>query len=54
MHYASFYLWESKEAMEDFMNSQMVVGLAIIPFVKDLKIVDYPVIEEASRITRGI
>jgi hypothetical protein len=32
----------------------MVAGLAKIPFLKDLKIVDYPVVEEASRITRGI
>jgi hypothetical protein len=52
--YASFYLWETKEAMEDFMNSPMVAGLAKIPFVKDLTIVDYPVVEEASKITRGI
>ncbi len=52
--YASFYLWETKEAMDDFMNSPMVAGLAEIPFLKDLKIVEYPVVEEASRITRGI
>ena len=52
--YASFYLWETKEAMDDFMNSPMVAALAKIPFVKDLTIVDYPVVEEASRITRGI
>lgn len=52
--YASFYLWESKEAMDDFMKSPMVAGLAKIPFVKDLHIVEYPVVEEASRITRGI
>jgi heme-degrading monooxygenase HmoA len=52
--YASIYLWESKEAMDDFMNSPMVAGLAKIPFLKDLKIVEYPVVEEASRITRGI
>ena len=52
--YASFYLWESKEAMDDFMNSPMVAALAKIPFFKDLKIVDYPVVEEASKITRGI
>lgn len=52
--YASFYLWETKEAMENFMNSPMVAGLAKIPFLKDLTIVEYPVVEEASRITRGI
>lgn len=52
--YASFYLWDSREAMQDFMNSPMVAGLAKIPFLKDLSIVEYPVVEEASRITRGI
>ncbi|MFI5188317.1 MAG: YdhR family protein [Chitinophagales bacterium] len=52
--YASFYLWETKEAMEHFMNSPMVAGLAKIPFLKDLTIVEYPVVEEASKITRGI
>jgi hypothetical protein len=52
--YASFYLWETKEAMDDFMNSPMVAGLAKIPFLKDLSIVEYPVVEEASKITRGI
>ena len=52
--YASVYLWETKEAMEEFMNSPMVAGLAKIPFLKNLTIVQYPVVEEASKITRGI
>ena len=52
--YASVYLWETKEAMEEFMNSPMVAGLAKIPFLKNLTIVEYPVVEEASKITRGI
>lgn len=52
--YASVYLWETKEVMEEFMNSPMVAGLAKIPFLKNLTIVEYPVVEEASKITRGI
>ena len=52
--YASVYIWETKEAMEEFMNSPMVAGLAKIPFLKNLTIVEYPVVEEASKITRGI
>ena len=51
--YASFYLWETKKAIENFMNSPMVVWLAKIPFLKDSAIVEYPVVE-ASRITQGI
>lgn len=52
--FASFYLWETKEDMDNFMNSPMVAGLAKIPFLKNLTIVEYPVVEEASIITRGI
>ena len=52
--YASFYLWESKEAMDAFMNSPMVAGLGKIPFLTNLSITEYPVVEEASEITRGM
>ena len=53
--YASFYLWESKDDMDNFMKSPVITEvLAKLPFIKDLVIVDYPVVEEASKITRGI
>ena len=52
--FASFYLWESKEAMTAFMASPVIAKVASLPFLKDLNIVDYPVVEEASRITRGV
>ncbi|PTT71377.1 MULTISPECIES: YdhR family protein [unclassified Chryseobacterium] len=52
--YSSFYLWETKEDLDNFMNSPIVAELAQLPFVKDLNIVSIPVVNEASEITRGI
>jgi hypothetical protein len=52
--FSSFYLWETKEDMDNFMNSPMIEGVAKLPFLKDLKIVAIPVVTEASEITRGI
>lgn len=52
--FSSFYLWESKAAMEDFMNSPVIADVASQPFLKELIIKDYPVVTEASRRTRGL
>ena len=52
--YASFYLWESKEAMDVFMALPVIKDVGKLPFLKDLVITDYPVVEAASRITRGV
>ena len=52
--YGGFYLWESKEAMETFMHSDLVAAVVSRPFVKNVSSVDYEVNEEASVITRGL
>jgi len=52
--FSSFYLWESKEDMDHFMSSPEIKMVAGLPFIKDLKIVEIPVVIEASIITRGI
>ena len=52
--YGGFYLWESKEAMETFMHSDLVAAVVSRPFVKNVSSVDYTVNEEASKITRGL
>src|ERR671925_1942928 len=52
--FGGFYLWESKEAMEDFMQSDFVAGVVSRPFVKNVSSVDYAVNESASKITRGL
>jgi hypothetical protein len=52
--FASFYVWEAKADMETFMASEIIQQVAKLPFLKDLTITDYPVVEDISRITRGI
>ena len=52
--FASFYLWETKDAMETFMASPEIATVAAEPFLKDLVITSLPVAEDASTITRGI
>lgn len=52
--FSSFYLWETKEDMDNFMNTPVVSQVASLPFLKDLKITAIPVVTEASKITRGV
>jgi putative monooxygenase ydhR len=52
--FGGFYLWESKEAMDTFMQSDLVAAVVSRPFVKDVSSVDYTVNEAASQITRGL
>ena len=51
--FASFYLWENKASMDEFMGSAAIATVAAEPFLKDLVITAIPVAEEASAITRG-
>jgi len=52
--FGGFYLWQTKKAMEDFMNSDLVKAVVSRPFVKNVSSVDYTVNETASQITRGL
>lgn len=52
--FGGFYLWESKEAMDTFMHSDLVKAVVSRPFVKNVSSVDYTVNETASKITRGL
>jgi hypothetical protein len=52
--FGGFYLWESKEAMDTFMQSDLVAAVVSRPFVTDVSSVDYTVNEAASQITRGL
>jgi hypothetical protein len=53
-NFGGFYLWESKEAMEAFMHSDLVKAVVSRPFVKNVSSTDYTVNEAASKITRGL
>ena len=52
--FGGFYLWETKTAMEDFMNSDLVKAVVSRPFVKNVTSVDFDVNQKPSLITRGI
>ena len=52
--FGGFYLWESREAMETFMHSDLVKAVVSRPFVKNVSSLDYMVNERASQITRGL
>ena len=54
IHLVVFICGESKEAMETFMQSDLVAAVVSRPFVKNVSSVDYTVNEAASRITRGL
>lgn len=51
--YGGVYLWESREAIDGFMNSAIVHGLAANPAIGNLSAHTFDVWEEHSRITRG-
>ncbi len=52
--FASFYLWANKDAMDGFMASPAIALVAKLPFLKNLVVTALPVVEAASRVTRGI
>ena len=52
--FGGFYLWETKTAMEAFMQSDLVKAVVSRPFVKNVSSVDFEVNEKASSITRGL
>ena len=52
--FGGFYLWQSKEAMETFMHSDLVAAVVSRPFLTNVSSVDYMVNEAASKITRGV
>ena len=52
--FGGFYLWENKQAMQDFMNSDLVKAVVSRPFVKNVTSVDFDVNQKPSLITRGI
>src|SRR6478736_10032680 len=52
--FGGFYLWENKNAMEDFMHSDLVKAVVSRPFVKNVSSADYEVNQKASLITRGV
>jgi hypothetical protein len=51
--YGGLYLWESLDAIDQFMNSETVRDLAANPAIGNLSARVFSVWEEHSRVTRG-
>jgi hypothetical protein len=52
--FGGFYLWENKNAMQEFMQSDLVKAVVSRPYVRNVSSVDFEVNQEASLITRGL
>src|SRR6476620_9023001 len=52
--FGGFYLWESKAAMTDFMQSDLVKAVVSRPYVTNVSSVDFGVNQTASVVTRGL
>jgi hypothetical protein len=52
--FGGFYLWETREAMDAFMHSDLVKAVVSRPFVTNVSSVDFEVNQSASLVTRGL
>jgi hypothetical protein len=52
--FGGFYMWENKNAMDNFMHSDLVKAVVSRPFVTNVSSVDFQVNQAASLITRGL
>lgn len=51
--YGGVYIWESKEAMNDFLRSELFEAIANNQNFVNATVKDYGVIEAPTRVTRG-
>jgi heme-degrading monooxygenase HmoA len=51
--YGGVYLWQDREAMEDYKESELYKGMAASPYFKDFTVKDFAVPEGPTRMTRG-
>ncbi len=52
--YGGVYLWQDREVMEDYKESELYKGMAANPYFKDFTVKDFAVLEGPTRITRGL
>ena len=52
--YGGVYAWESREAMEEFSNSELFTAVATNPNFADITSKDFDVLEDPTRVTRGL
>ncbi len=52
--YSGVYVWQDREAMEGYAETDVFKGMAANPYFKDLIVRDFDVLEAPTRITRGL
>lgn len=52
--YGGFYLWRDRTDMDAFMASDLVAAVVARPFLGNIAVSDYAVVDGPSRITRGL
>jgi quinol monooxygenase YgiN len=51
--YGGVYTWESREAMEQYLQSELFSGIAASPNFINLTSQDFSIIDAPTRVTRG-
>ena len=51
--YGGVYIWESKDAYERYLQSELFAGVGANPALINITSKDYDVIEAPTRVTRG-
>ncbi len=52
--YGGVYVWQDREAMEAYKESDIYKGLVANPYFKDFSVRDFAVLEGPTRITYGM
>jgi quinol monooxygenase YgiN len=52
--YGGVYVWASRDAMEEYSKSELFTAVATNPNLADITSADFEVLEEPSRVTRGL
>lgn len=52
--YGGIYTWQSRQAMEQFLNSELFNAVATNPNFTNASVQDFGVIEAPTHITRGL
>ena len=52
--YGGVYIWESKDAYQAYLNSELFAGVGANPALANIESKDFEVIEAPTRVTRGL
>ena len=52
--YGGIYLWESQQALDNFLSSELFENVSSNPAFADAKVRPFNVLERPTRVTRGI